>query len=126
MGGCLTEEGGSDYRVLFSKWLRKEFCGSSALVRFPDPGTVFDYFVDPECHILPWKEMVPRYVHDPGLAFPAIFVDSEESVRLAYLSGLLLNREDGGHRQDGHHEERHGPRRRRRHQPHRQLQQQHR
>ena len=97
MGGCLTEEGGSDYRVLFSKWFKKEFCGSSALVRFPDTGSIFDYYVDPECRIIPWKEMVPRYVHDADLAFPAIFVESEETVRLSYLANLLLRREDGGH-----------------------------
>jgi len=42
-GGGLTEKDGVDYRKDFSQWWKGEWKSS---VKFPQKGSVFDYFVD--------------------------------------------------------------------------------
>lgn len=41
-GGALGEKDGVKYRQLFDKWWR----GNWAAVRFPQKGTVYDYYVN--------------------------------------------------------------------------------
>ena len=52
--------------------------------------TLFDYFFDAsEGMWVPWKAVVPEYVHDPAMAFHEILVPTQDTMRISWL--LRLN-----------------------------------
>lgn len=91
----------TDHRAAFSKWWVSEWKG----VPFPEKGSVYDYYVDPEaCLMVPWDERVPKfsYAEARGAGRGAsLFVPTVETTRLTYfLDSLLANRWGGGLRGD--------------------------
>ena len=81
----------TDHRLAFSKWWVSEWKG----VQFPEKGSVYDYYVDPEnCLMVPWDEKVPSfsYAAAAGRGGP-LFVPTIETARLTYfLDSLMANR----------------------------------
>ncbi|MBO8905141.1 hypothetical protein INO84_14415, partial [Staphylococcus aureus] len=78
IGGGFGSDKGADYRKSVDSYWRSEFSKTS--LKFPDEGTVFDYYIDPMtkknepkrcCH---WREIVPTYSHDPTKAYARIMV----------------------------------------------------
>lgn len=82
----------TDHRAAFSKWWVSEWKG----VQFPEKGSVYDYYVDPEaCLMVPWDEKVPKfsYADMGGSKGGALFVPTVETARLTYfLDSLMANR----------------------------------
>jgi len=87
----------TDHRAAFSKWWVSEWKG----VQFPEKGSVYDYYVDPEsCLMVPWDERVPKFSYvdatGGGRGGP-LFVPTVETTRLTYfLDSLMANRWGGG------------------------------
>jgi dynein heavy chain len=88
----------SDHRAAFSKWWVSEW----KAVQFPEKGSVYDYYVDPEaCLMVPWDERVPKFSYADargpggggGGGGGPLFVPTVETARLSYfLDSLLANR----------------------------------
>eukprot|EP00057_Strongylocentrotus_purpuratus_P020000 XP_011674474.1 PREDICTED: dynein beta chain, ciliary-like [Strongylocentrotus purpuratus] len=63
-GGSMFQDQLVDYRAEFSKWWITEF----KTIKFPNQGTVFDYYIDQESKkFLPWSERVPAFELDPDI-----------------------------------------------------------
>lgn len=84
----------TDHRAAFSKWWVSEWKG----VQFPEKGSVYDYYVDPDtCLMVPWDERVPKFSYGDaagagGRGAP-LFVPTVETARLTYfLDSLMANR----------------------------------
>ena len=84
----------TDHRAAFSKWWVSEWKG----VQFPEKGSVYDYYVDPDtCLMVPWDERVPKFNYGNALAAGGrgapLFVPTVETARLTYfLDSLMANR----------------------------------
>ncbi|GBF97683.1 flagellar outer dynein arm heavy chain beta [Raphidocelis subcapitata] len=92
-GGCMLVDKVTDHRAAFSKWWVSEWKG----VAFPEKGSVYDYYVDPEaCLMVPWDERVPKFSYAEARASgrgASRFVPTVETTRLTYfLDSLLANR----------------------------------
>ncbi|NXM68229.1 DYH17 protein, partial [Serilophus lunatus] len=86
-GGALFQDQLVDHRQLFSKWWLTEFKS----VKFPNQGTIFDYYIDPEKKKLkPWDERVPQFELDPEIPLQAAVVHTTETIRLRYFLDLLM------------------------------------
>ncbi|KAK2951927.1 putative Dynein beta chain, ciliary [Blattamonas nauphoetae] len=80
-GSALLVDQVRDCRVEFNKWWKSEW----KTIKFPEAGTVFDYYLDAETvKWTPWTELVPEYEHDPELPLPSILVPTVETVRTQY------------------------------------------
>ena len=66
-------------------------------MRFPDDGSVFDFFIDPSTkkgepkRCSHWREIMPGYKHDRAEPYARIFVPTMDSTRILYLSNMMLN-----------------------------------
>ncbi|KAH7825191.1 dynein haevy chain 4, outer dynein arm beta [Monocercomonoides exilis] len=86
-GSALLVDQIRDCRVEFNKWWRQEW----KHIKFPDQGTVFDYYIEPETHKwVPWTQLVPEYVHDPDIPLPSVLVHTPETTRIMYWMDLFL------------------------------------
>ncbi|NXF13134.1 DYH17 protein, partial [Smithornis capensis] len=89
-GGALFQDQLVDHRQQFSKWWLTEFKG----VKFPNQGTIFDYYIDPETKKLnPWDERVPQFELDPEIPLQAAMVHTTETIRLRYFLDLLMEKQ---------------------------------
>ncbi|CAL4130200.1 unnamed protein product, partial [Meganyctiphanes norvegica] len=90
-GSTLYQDGNIDYRVEFSKWFQNEFKN----VKFPQGGTVFDYFIEKESNTFtPWSELIPKFELDSDSPLQSMMVHTGETVRLRFFIDLLM---DMGH-----------------------------
>ncbi|XP_074510014.1 dynein axonemal heavy chain 11 [Sebastes fasciatus] len=88
-GGALYQDQLYDYRVEFSQWWTKEM----KTVKLPAPGTVFDYYLDPQSRrFMPWTDTVPPFEMETFTPLQAVLVHTAETVRLRYFMDLLLER----------------------------------
>eukprot|EP00762_Andalucia_godoyi_P000343 ANDGO_03199.mRNA.1 Dynein beta chain len=87
-GGALDADNQTDFRLSFSNWFKKEF----AAVKYPDAGTVFDYFVEQvggQPKLSAWVDQVSKYVHNSDVSFGNIVVQTVDTVRLTALMNML-------------------------------------
>lgn len=88
-GSAMFQDTTIDYRVEFSKWWVNEFKS----VKFPNGGTVFDYYIDPETkQLAPWTERVPKFELDSDLPLQAVLVHTSESIRVRFFLDLLMTK----------------------------------
>ncbi|TMW50187.1 hypothetical protein DOY81_004746 [Sarcophaga bullata] len=88
-GSAMFQDQTIDYRVEFSKWWVNEF----KTVKFPQGGTVFDYFLDSETkQFVPWTDKVPKFELDGDLPLQAILVHTSESIRIRFFLDLLMDK----------------------------------
>lgn len=69
IGGALAEKDGIDYRKDFSNWWKSAWTKKSA-VKFPNKGTIFDYYVDSSGESSKFSEWSSRLIpmdFDPSL-----------------------------------------------------------
>lgn len=86
-GSAMFQDQNIDYRIEFSKWWINEF----KTVKFPQGGTIFDYFLDTETkQFLPWNDKIPKFELDPDLPLQAVLVHTTESIRIRYFLDLLV------------------------------------
>ncbi|NWI54818.1 DYH17 protein, partial [Calyptomena viridis] len=89
-GGALFQDQLVDHRQQFSKWWLSEFKS----VKFPNQGTIFDYYIDPETKTLnPWDEKVPKFELDPEIPLQAAVVHTTETIRLRFFLDLLMEKQ---------------------------------
>ncbi|KAL3909005.1 MAG: hypothetical protein SGPRY_009579 [Prymnesium sp.] len=94
IGGGFGSDKGADFRKSFDLYWRSEF--SKTALKFPDEGSVFDYYIDPSSkknepkRCLHWREIVPSYTHDPTEAYARIMVPTLDTTRIMYLSDMML------------------------------------
>ena len=94
-GGGLGSDKGADFRKQFDSYWRSEFAKSA--MRFPDDGSVFDFFIDPSTkkgepkRCSHWREIIPSYNHDRAEAYANITVPTMDSTRILFLSNMMLN-----------------------------------
>jgi dynein heavy chain len=91
-GGPMIADKLVDYRMKFSE----EFVSTFGL-KFPNEGTCFDYFFEPELgEYLPWSSRISKYHPVPigsnagETAFDSIFVETTETARLTSLMNVLV------------------------------------
>ncbi|XP_061390860.1 dynein beta chain, ciliary isoform X1 [Musca vetustissima] len=88
-GSAMFQDQTIDYRVEFSKWWVNEF----KTVKFPQGGTVFDYYLDTETkQFLPWTEKIPKFELDGDLPLQAVLVHTSESIRIRFFLDLLMEK----------------------------------
>lgn len=86
-GSAMFQDQAVDYRVEFSKWWLNEFKS----VKFPQGGTVFDYYIDQETKNWElWTERLPKFELDSDLPLQAVLVHTSESIRIKYFLDLLM------------------------------------
>ncbi|XP_071429942.1 dynein axonemal heavy chain 17 isoform X2 [Pithys albifrons albifrons] len=89
-GGALFQDQLVDHRQQFSKWWLTDF----KTIKFPNDGSVFDYYIDPETKTFkPWDEKVPEFELDPEVPLQAAMVHTTETIRLRYFLDLLMEKE---------------------------------
>lgn len=91
LGGALASDKNENSRKQFNELWRAEFKS----VKYPDAGTVWDYYYSVERgEILPWTDQVPEYVPLGETQFANIVVPTVDSVRLSFLTKLLVDRQN--------------------------------
>ena len=89
-GGACDDQG-RDYRAEFSQMWRSEWRN----VSFPQQGTVFDYYVNPEKKkFMPWSELAPQFEYQTNRSVFNTLVFSQETTRINFFAKELL---EGGH-----------------------------
>jgi len=94
IGGAFGSDKGADFRKQFDGYWRTEF--AKCAMRFPDEGTIFDFFIDPTTkkgepkRCTHWREIVPTYTHDRAEAYARIFVPTLDSTRLLYFGNMMM------------------------------------
>ena len=85
-GGACDDQG-RDYRAEFSQMWRSEWRN----VSFPQQGTVFDYYVNPEKKkFMPWSEISPKFEYKQGRSVSNSLVFSPETTRINFFAKELL------------------------------------
>jgi dynein heavy chain len=87
--GSLTTGTSTDYKKLFSLFFKGLV---SKCIKFPDAGTVLDYYIDPNSgDCVPWQSKVAAFSSSaPDGTSSTIVVPTADSVRLTYLLDLLV------------------------------------
>ena len=94
IGGAFGSDKGADFRKQFDSYWRTEF--AKLTMRFPDEGSIFDYYIDPTTkkgepkRCTHWREIVPGYTHDRAESYARIFVPTLDSTRLLWFSTTML------------------------------------
>ena len=94
IGGAFGSDKGADFRKALDGYWRTEFGKLS--MRFPDEGSIFDYFIDPTTkknepkRCTHWREIVPGYTHDRAESYSRIFVPTLDTTRLLWFSNNML------------------------------------
>lgn len=88
-GSAMFQDQAIDYRIEFSKWWLNEFKN----IKFPQGGTVFDYYLDSETkQFTPWTEKLPKFELDSDLPLQAVLVHSPESIRIRFFLNILMEK----------------------------------
>lgn len=86
-GGCLGVKDGEDHRNKFNRWWRSEW----RPVKFPDSGSVFDYFADKESQrYLPWADITESIDYNPENPMSSITVPTQETTGLSFWWKTLV------------------------------------
>eukprot|EP00762_Andalucia_godoyi_P002900 ANDGO_04168.mRNA.1 Dynein beta chain len=88
-GGPLTFEDNVDYRLQFSRWWKGEF----KTVKYPEAGTVFDYYVknvDGVLRFEKWNDLMSTFVYDPEVPLSSVMVPTVETSCLEYFMDMLI------------------------------------
>lgn len=84
VGGCIGDEKNIN---AFSNWWR-----SVAKVRFPEQGSVFDYYYDPQKNNwMPWLDKVPEFQHLGEELFENIIVPNVDITRQKFIVDLHVH-----------------------------------
>eukprot|EP00966_Prymnesium_polylepis_P125321 2898021-Prymnesium_polylepis.1 len=65
-------------------------------MRFPDEGSIYDYFIDPTTKkgepkkCTHWREIIPVYAHDRAEPYGQIFVPTLDSTRVLFLGEMMM------------------------------------
>lgn len=91
-GGALFRDQQRDWRLEFHRWWTRTF----RTIKFPaTDATIFDYHVDPDTKkFILWSGLRDDFKFYPEIPLQMTFVDTEDTVRVQYLLGLLI---DAGH-----------------------------
>ncbi|KAH0788142.1 Dynein heavy chain family protein [Histomonas meleagridis] len=85
-GGACDDQG-RDYRSEFSQMWKSEWRN----ITFPQQGTVFDYYVNPEKKkFVPWNEISPKFNYVPDKNVSSYLVFIPETTRVHYLVNKLI------------------------------------
>lgn len=88
-GGALLTDLQNDYKSIFNNFWRKTF----QAVKFPETGSIFDYFIGKEGNKLElWTDVVPKHIHEDDKSFNEIQVPTADTVRLTHIMNLLSER----------------------------------
>jgi len=88
-GSALFQDQITDHRVEFSKWWVNEF----KAIKFPNQGTIFEYFIDPETKKFePWTKLIQKFSLDAELPLQSVLVNTAETTRVRYFIDLLLEK----------------------------------
>eukprot|EP00601_Ochromonadales_sp_CCMP2298_P009433 CAMPEP_0173264512 /NCGR_PEP_ID=MMETSP1142-20121109/28018_1 /TAXON_ID=483371 /ORGANISM="non described non described, Strain CCMP2298" /LENGTH=2531 /DNA_ID=CAMNT_0014200063 /DNA_START=20 /DNA_END=7615 /DNA_ORIENTATION=+ len=87
-GGALTADKQTDFKKSFSNFFRT----LNKKIKFPEAGTVLDYFIDPASgDVVPWQDKVQTFTSSaPEGASSNIVVPTADTVRLTYLLSYLV------------------------------------
>ncbi|ODM96633.1 Dynein beta chain, ciliary, partial [Orchesella cincta] len=77
-----------DHRADFSKWFQQEF----KFVKFPQGGSVFDFYIDNETKRCCRGLRSTKFELDPDIPLQATIVHTSETIRIKYLSTCLWKR----------------------------------
>jgi dynein heavy chain len=94
IGGAFGSDKGADFRKQFDSYWRTEF--SKVQLKFPDEGSIYDYFIDPNTkkgepkRWIQWREIIPEYTHDRTLTYARIMVPTLDTTRTNYLAEMML------------------------------------
>jgi len=94
IGGAFGSDKGADFRKQFDSYWRTEF--SKSAMRFPDEGSIFDYFIDNTTkkgepkRCMHWREIVPGYTHERAEAYANIFVPTLDSTRNLFFARMMM------------------------------------
>ncbi|GMH57655.1 hypothetical protein TL16_g02438 [Triparma laevis f. inornata] len=85
-GGMMSADRSNDAKKKFSNMWKGVF----KAIKYPDSGTVFDFFVDPvTAAVTPWADKVESFSVGDG-SFANIVVPTVDLTRLTYLTDVLL------------------------------------
>jgi len=87
--GALPSDKQVDYKKVFSTFFKT----LNKSIKFPDQGTVLDYFIEPSSgEVVAWQSKVPAFNATSDISGSNIFVPTADTVRLTYLlSNLVRN-----------------------------------
>ena len=94
LGGAFGSDKGADFRKTFDAYWRNEY--AKVALKFPEEGSVFDYFIDPNTkkgepkRTAHWRDIIPEYKHDRAATYQTILVPTLDTTRIQYLSNMLL------------------------------------
>jgi len=88
-GGAYSVKDGEDHRMKFNRWWRNEW----RPVKFPDIGTVFDYFADIETSkYSPWSDVTKSIEYETDTPMSAVTVPTTETTGLSFWLKNLMSR----------------------------------
>jgi len=82
-GGCMAIKDGEDYRNKFNRWWR----GTWRPVKFPDGGSVYDYYVDNNKgspQYAPWEDITETIEYNPEVPMTSVTVPTQETTSLSF------------------------------------------
>jgi len=86
-GGGLSVKDGEDHRHRFNKWWRQQW----RPIKFPDQGTVFDYFADVDStRYLPWSDVVEVIDYSPETPVTSVTVPTQETTGLSFWITTMM------------------------------------
>jgi dynein heavy chain len=88
-GGALSADKQTDYKKVFNVFFRT----LNKTLKFPEAGTVLDYFIDPATgDVIPWQSRVESFSSsaDTSSTTSTIVVPTADTVRLTYLMNYLV------------------------------------
>jgi dynein heavy chain len=86
-GGALQENEKKTAKIQFDKWWRNAW----KTVKFPEEGTVFDYYYNPkQGKFISWKEKIQPFVFSPEIPLSDVMVSTEETACVQYFMDLLV------------------------------------
>jgi dynein heavy chain len=87
-GGALQENDKKTAKVQFDKWWRNAW----KTVKFPEEGTVFDYFYNlKQAKFILWKERIEDFSFNSDIPLSDVMVSTEETVCVQYFMDLLVH-----------------------------------
>ncbi|EFN60095.1 hypothetical protein CHLNCDRAFT_133411 [Chlorella variabilis] len=87
-GGALCEKDGIKYRQAFDKWWKATWTA----VRFPQKGTVYDYYPNfKSAKFSPWADLVQPVEYDGSVPMSQVFVPTPETVSLRFFLDMMLS-----------------------------------
>jgi dynein heavy chain len=94
IGGGFSSDKGADFRKQFDAYWRNDY--AKAALKFPEDGSVFDYFIDPSTkkgepkRCAHWRDIIPSYKHDRAALYQTILVPTMDTTRIGYIANMML------------------------------------